>query len=43
MGEKVSAVAKELKTVKFPGAITYEKLPTFIQDMDFGVVPSIDP
>jgi glycosyltransferase involved in cell wall biosynthesis len=43
MGEKVSAVAKELKPVKFLGAITYDKLPAFIQDMDFGVVPSIDP
>jgi glycosyltransferase involved in cell wall biosynthesis len=32
---------KGLKTVKFVGPLSHERLPSFLQGMDFGVVPSV--
>lgn len=39
----MKGVAQKLKTVKLVGAITYDEMPGFLNEMDFGVVPSIYP
>ncbi len=43
VGEKVKGIVKNMKTVKLAGAIAYNELPTFIRNMEFGIVPSIYP
>jgi glycosyltransferase involved in cell wall biosynthesis len=43
VGERVNENVKDLRTVRLYGAITYNKLPAFIQNMDFGIVPSVYP